>query len=111
MRERFDSNRTRRLSAMLCGLVLLVAVLPGNAWAKRVAVLEFVGDGNIDDGDLSLLSQKVRSLALRSLDPSEWEVITKENMLVLMESNAADLSGCVGECEVETGRLIGADLV
>src|SRR6266446_10998035 len=38
-------------------------------------------------------------------------VISRENMLVLLQAQGKQLEDCEGECEVETGRRIGADLV
>src|SRR3954471_15162169 len=38
-------------------------------------------------------------------------VISRENMLVLLQAQGKQLADCEGECEVETGRRIGADLV
>jgi hypothetical protein len=38
------------------------------------------------------------------------DVMTRENLLVLLkDSGRGDLADCEGECEVETGRRIGAD--
>src|SRR3954468_10282652 len=39
------------------------------------------------------------------------KVISRENMLVLLQAQGKQLADCEGECEVETGRRIGADLV
>jgi len=39
------------------------------------------------------------------------KVITRENMLVLLQASGKDLANCEGECEVDTGRRIGADVV
>jgi len=39
------------------------------------------------------------------------KVISRENMLVLLQAQGKQLAECEGECEVETGRRIGADLV
>jgi len=39
------------------------------------------------------------------------EVITRENLLVLLQASGKDLANCEGECEVDTGRRIGADAV
>jgi hypothetical protein len=38
-------------------------------------------------------------------------VITRENLIVLLQATGKDLASCEGECEVDTGRRIGADLV
>lgn len=92
-------------------LATALLTLAGPAHAKRVAVLEFSGDGSLVAADLQFLAEKVRSAALKFLDNDEWKVITRENMLVMLDANAEDLAECVGECEVETGRLIGANMV
>ncbi len=78
------------------------------AGAARLAVLEFKGE-DLAPKALSYLSRKVRGEALKHL-PAGWEVMTRDNMLVLIDAAAGQ---CVkeGECEVETGRHIGADLV
>lgn len=39
------------------------------------------------------------------------DVITRENLLTLLQSTGRKLEDCEGECEVETGRRIGADLI
>jgi hypothetical protein len=38
-------------------------------------------------------------------------VMTRENLLVLLQASGKDLADCEGECEVDTGRRIGADAV
>ena len=37
--------------------------------------------------------------------------MTRENLLVLLQASGKDLAECEGECEVDTGRRIGADAV
>src|SRR5207248_653439 len=39
------------------------------------------------------------------------EVMTRENLLVLLQASGKDLANCEGECEVDTGRRIGADAI
>ena len=97
--------------SMLVVTCLLLATPPTTARADRIAVLEFKGDAALDEAGLAYLADEVRESALKLLGDRGWEVITRENMLVLLESNAGTLDECMGECEVETGRLIGADLV
>ena len=86
-------------------LALLLA-----AQAQMVAVLEFRDkvppEQRIDAG---YLSDQVRA-AVKELLP-QAKVITRENMLVLLQASGKDLANCEGECEVDTGRRIGADLV
>lgn len=51
----------------------------------------------------------VRTAALESA--RGVEVMTRENLLVLLRATGKDLNECEGECEVDTGRRIGADLI
>ena len=95
-------------------IALLVAALPTavSAAPKRVAVLEFSGSEElVRDDERVYLADRTRGAALKSLDRGEWEVLTRENMVVVLQANADDLAACEGECEVETGRLIGAHVV
>lgn len=41
----------------------------------------------------------------------EVHVMTRENLLVLLQATGKDAANCEGECEVDTGRRIGADAV
>lgn len=99
-------------SILMIGLSL--ALIPTNqaGAANRIAVLEFAGDMSVvRDAELEYLADKTRGAALKTLDPVNWDVMTRESLLVMLETNAEDLAACLGECEVETGRLVGADLV
>jgi hypothetical protein len=51
----------------------------------------------------------VRSAALKA--QPQLEVVTRENLLVLLQASGKDLANCEGECEVDTGRRIGADQI
>ena len=78
--------------------------------AQTVAVLEFRDEVPAAQRiDAAFLGDQVRLQIKRALP--EAKVITRENMLVLLTSSGKDLADCEGECEVDTGRRIGADLV
>jgi TolB-like protein len=51
----------------------------------------------------------IREATLRA--NSRLEVMTRENLLVLLKATGKDASQCEGECEVDTGRRIDADLI
>ena len=86
-------------------LALLLAAQP-----QTVAVLEFRDKVPASERiDAAYLSDQVRA-AVKELQP-QAKVITRENMLVLLQASGKELSACEGECEVDTGRRIGADLV
>src|SRR3954467_1998282 len=80
------------------------------AGAQVVGVLEFRDKVPAEQRiDAAYLSDQVRT-AVKEMLP-QTKVITRENMLVLLQSSGKKLEECEGECEVETGRRIGADLV
>lgn len=74
---------------------------------RRLAVLELRGAG-VEPQVLSLLSEAARTGALGAKGIA---VVTRENLLVLLQAAGVDPAACEGECEIETGRKIGADLV
>jgi len=86
-------------------------VAPKDAKLKhgRVAVLELKSDGEVKPDQLRYFGDAVRAATLKS---APWlEVMTRENILVLLQASGKDLANCEGECEVDTGRRIGADAV
>lgn len=88
---------------------MILAILLA-AQAHTVAVLEFRDKVPKEERlDSAYLSDQVRTAVKDELP--EARVITRENMLVLLQASGKDLAACEGECEVDTGRLIGADLV
>jgi len=84
-------------------LALLLA-----AAAPIVGVLEFRDKVPPEQRiDVAYLSDQVRAAVKEVLPQSR--VITRENMLVLLQASGRNLEECEGECEVDTGRRIGAD--
>src|SRR5262249_27382312 len=59
--------------------------------------------------DARYLADVVRAGALKAAP--RLGVMTRENLLVLLQASGKDLAECEGECEVDTGRRIGADAV
>ncbi len=81
------------------------------AFAKqRVAVLEFRGVG-MDQNILFQLSDEARGGAREGLPVQEFDITSRENMKQMLEDMGKDLSACDVECEVELGRVVGADYV
>lgn len=94
-------------------LVCLLAVLSAcgtlpTASQRRLAVLEFTNQ-DFSDQEASYLTDVVRGEALKQA--LGYDIVTKENLLVLLAANHKILDQCKQDCEVETGRFIGADLV
>jgi hypothetical protein len=76
--------------------------------AGKLAVLElrnFTKD--LTRENAQYFTDVVRSAALKA--QPQLEVMTRENLLVLLQASGKDLASCEGECEVDTGRRIGAD--
>jgi len=51
----------------------------------------------------------VRTAALKA--QPQLQVMTRENLMVLLQASGKDLANCEGECEVDTGRRFGADQI
>src|SRR5207302_1117888 len=87
------------------------AARPGaRAAAEVLAVLEFRDEVPADQRiNTAYLADQARATAKEMLP--QLKVITRENMLVLLQASGKKLEECEGECEVDTGRRIGADLV
>ena len=89
---------------------LLGAVTPVSA-KPLVAVLDFSESRTgLHADELSVLGDVSRGAALRALG-HQYDVITRENLVDLLKAHGKNLSQCSGECETETGRLLGAELV
>ena len=80
------------------------------ATGRMLAVLEFRNKlDNRKEIDSSYLTDSVRIASLKA--NLGLRVMTRENELVMLQAAGKKLDECEGECEVETGRRLGADLV
>jgi hypothetical protein len=61
------------------------------------------------DVDAGYFGNQVRA-DLKRVAP-DAQVMTRETVLVMLQASGKDLAECEGECEVDTGRRIGADAV
>ena len=80
--------------------------------APLIAVLEFTNRLKGEDKNLldtNYLSNAVRAAVKRTLPDAR--LMTQENIQVLLQSAHKTLEDCQGECEVDTGRLLGADII
>ena len=76
---------------------------------RRLAVLELHDLAGLTSEEASYVTDVVRGVALH-LPGTRYFVMTRENILALLPPDT-DLSTCEGNCEVDTGRNIGADYV
>ena len=89
--------------------MLMLLGLLGAAMAENLAVLDF--ESKLE-GELSaILSDQARAGALDTLDSLQWSIITRENMMQILDDMGKDLDCVSGSCEVEVARNIGADVV
>ncbi len=93
-------------------LTIFIFFFPSQAQVqkKRVAVLEFTGIG-VEDPILGKLSDQSRIVSANLLSQDNYLIMTKENMLEILQDMDKDLSCTVGKCEIEIGRNIGADYI
>jgi TolB-like protein len=92
-------------------LLALLAAAPALA-EKRLAVLEFrnkVQGSDRQKVDAGYFTDQVRAAALAEIPG--LQVMTRENLVSLLEASGKKLEDCEGECEVDTGRRLAADLV
>jgi hypothetical protein len=95
---------------------LVVTILPDISVAvarDRVAILDFKV-AKTEEGEMASTTFEAQALteALRAsiTELNLFLVMTKENMYELLEPGV-DLEDCIGKCEVETGRNMGAKYI
>lgn len=91
----------------------LLVSLPASA-AQHIAVLELknrLRPALRDQFPAEYFTDQIRQGALRVVDAEKLQIISRENLLVLLRASGKTLDECEGECEVDTGKRIGADYV
>ena len=76
---------------------------------QRIAVLELRNPAALPSQSSAYLTDRVRAAAL-TLPPERYFVLTRENLVEHLPPDV-DLATCEGDCEIETGRNVGADFV
>ncbi len=76
---------------------------------QRLAVLALHNPAGLANQEVDYVGELVRGAAL-ALPPQRFGVLTRENLLALLGPDR-DLADCTGDCEIETARRVGADLV
>jgi hypothetical protein len=98
---------------LLSILVVMSLVVPVFASKKLVAILETAQEGKntqLEAVELSYLSEIFRKKALEVLGTQQFHIMTKDNILMMLPPGK-QLSDCLGECIVETGKNVGAHYV
>ena len=75
----------------------------------RIAVLELSNPAGLSQQEVTYLSDLMRRLAASEL-AQRFLVMTKANMLTLLPADRP-LEECIGECAIETGRLLSATYI
>lgn len=88
---------------------LICGVASAEPPQRRIAVLELRQAAGLSDEARAYLTDVIRGAALK-LSHDRWFVLTRENILQALPPET-DLSACEGDCEVETGRNVGAHVV
>ena len=94
----------------IASIALLAAAV---AWGakERISILDFqvssAARADVGPDASQDLTQQVRDVATSLMDPSRFEIMTRENILVMLPPGKS-LSECEGQCEVETARNIGS---
>jgi hypothetical protein len=101
-----------RVAGWLVLLGLGVATGPSAqaAETQRIAVLALQGK-RLSNDILNLISDEVRAGVLDATKGQDFVVMSRENMSIILKDMGKDINCIEGECEVETGRNIGAAYV
>jgi hypothetical protein len=98
------------------GATVVAAKSPSGAVGRalietgKLAVLDFRNyTQDLKPEDVRYFTDVVRGATLRAAP--RLQIMTRENLLVLLQATGKDAASCEGECEVDTGRRIGADAV
>lgn len=113
------SPRPARSTPLAACALLALLLLPGSAHAagaapqqQKLAVLEFAVDlADRSQVDRLYFASAVQGAAQRLLPAQQYFIMTRENLQEILRGQGKVLEECQGNCEVETGRLLSADLV
>ena len=100
---------TRSSVVLLCVYLSVLLVGGAAAYAEevtRIAVITLRNTTQLEKAEIDYLTNQVRQVATKRL-PKSYLVMTQENIIALLPPNTK-IEDCVGECEVDTGRAIGA---
>ncbi len=92
--------------------ILMLAMVSNSAWARdRLAVLDVKasadGAQRLKPFEVKTLTSDLRRLAL---EYGGFDVMTDKNIIDLLPENTK-IEDCIGECEVQTGRMLGAKYI
>ena len=80
-----------------------------NADLPRLAALQLINNAELSAHEASYLTDLLRRIVSDQLK-GRVSVMTQENIRVMLPPDKR-LEDCIGECEVDTGRLLGVDFI
>jgi hypothetical protein len=90
--------------------LIAFALMTSSAWAgAKLVVLEAIGPADTTPAQAAYWTDVVRGV-VRARLPARITVLTRENIKAFLPPDV-DLADCEGECEISTGRKIGAEYV
>ena len=102
------------MRSLLVALAALLLAAPAVAQERHLAVLELknkLAGHARSQLDASYFTDQIRQAALPIARAHAIGLISRENLLTLLKAAGKTLEGCEGECEVDTGRNVGAEFV
>ena len=95
---------------LLVDFMLNYLFFTGTLFAQEyIAVLDV--EGTVSEAIKIQLADETRAGTLAALPKSRFTVLTRENMLSVLQDQNKDATCFEGSCEVEIGRNIGADFI
>ena len=98
------------MSNFRLNLFLSLFLFPSVSHAEYIAVLEIVGN-SVDEDVRTVTSDSLRTGLHQNIDRGKYKLITRENLYMFLEDMGKEMSCAEGNCEVEIGRNIGADII
>ena len=96
------------MKCLVLGLMIVNLICSLSFAKNRLLVSNFQTNSEfVSNEDLLILTERV--IVIIS-EIKTYDLITKENILTLLPPDQ-NLEECIGECEIETGRLVGANKV
>jgi hypothetical protein len=88
-------------------LLLLIGLAYGK---ERIAILNANSlNKDITNEDVDFISEEIRSAIFYSISKTKYDLIQKETITQFLNENATSI--CTSSCEIETGKILGADYI
>ena len=103
-------------AGIVLAVIFILVAAPVRASEQAPAAQEFLAVLEIDAPGVKLTGEQldaitdwVRGAARRALP--QMTIMTRENVVTLLDANERTIEECVVDCEMEIGRLLGADYI